>query len=537
MGNILSVCVESEGMRVVEMSKSGSNVTVKNTFDVPLPSGVVDDGLIIDVEEMAKVLHTAFTNNNVKKGKLAFIISSKKIANKEIVLPHIKNAQKIEEVILANIDEYFPMNNLGDYEFRHTVLDTFENAEGKHISVLVMAFQKQMIEGYHQVAAELKMPVETVDYYSNAIYQLLLKQLNQGTILALQMDREVTYVSIMRGKSQLFKRSIPYGRDTIVRNFAEYKRISEAEAFAILSDPDKIGKEITEDEYNELIRDFSASVTRVAEFHTSRNPGTVIELARLYGTGISLIGFADVLGKELGIEVVPVKELNGLKIHKKNLAGLNYEKMVDYLPNVGGLMGSLDLRVAEEKKSSGNYMVFYILMAVSALAVISFSAFLIYVNSTLQEEKEKLEKDIASLQVHEAAYLDYLASQEDYDLIKKYYDGTVSNSEALYRLILDLEEIMPKTVGINTFTLVDGGIAMTCVSEGKEYVASYVIELKKLPYVYNVRVQNISDVYDEFGGVTSTFNISFNMIHMPETEPENTDGIVIGTLVEEGGAQ
>ena len=49
MGRILSVYVENEGMRVCELSKSGSTVIVKNAFEIPLRSGAVEDGIIQDV--------------------------------------------------------------------------------------------------------------------------------------------------------------------------------------------------------------------------------------------------------------------------------------------------------------------------------------------------------------------------------------------------------------------------------------------------------------------------------------------------------
>lgn len=525
MGKILSVYVESEGMRICEVTKSGGTITVKNAFEVSLPSGVIDDGMIMDVEEAARVLSTAFSNNNIKRGKIAFVISSRKIANKEITIPYVKNPGKIDEIIKANIEEYFPMNNLEDYVYKHTVLDTYENAEGKHNSVLVMAIQKQMIAGYYEVAEIMKMPVLTVDYYSNSIYQLLIKQLNQGTVLALQMDRNVTYVSIMKEKAQLFKRSVPYGRDTIVRNLAELKSITEKEALEILSDPHKLDEALKAEEYGEIIRDFSASITRVVEFHTRRNPGTVIELARLFGTGIGLIGFADVLGRELGIEVTPVKELAGIKIDRKNTAGLNFEKLVDYLPVVGALIRPLDLKVGEEKKKVGSYTVFYILLALSAVSVAAAGIFFIFTYEEAKKLKASLEDEVSKLAPSEAVYLDYMANQQNYDQIKGYYDSTVNNSEALYPLILDLEKVMPKSVGISTFTLTNGEITMTCISDGKEPIASYVIELKKIPYVSNVRVKNISDFYDEFGQVTSTFNLSFSIRVMDETESEAEGGI------------
>lgn len=523
MGKILSVYFTNELARVCEVRKSGQNVTVLKTFEVPLPSGAVEDGNIIDGEAIAPVLYAAFKNNNIKRDKIAFVIASRRIANKEILLPYLKNQSKIEEIVTANAEDYFPMNNLEDYVIRHTVLDTVENESGKQLSVLVMAFHKEMIEGYYQLASLMKMQVETIDYYGNSVYQLLRKQLTQGTILTLQMDRETTYVSIMKGKAQLFKRPIPYGSDTMIKNLAEYKGMTEEAAEEILTDAQKRTTLLDEEEYSELVRVLSSSISRVVEFHTSRNPQTVIEGVKLLGTGIKFEGFAEALSEELGIEVVTIENLNGVKLYNPTKSGLDYKVIVDYIPNLGILFSSLDLKVEEEKREKGSYTFFYILLVIAAITMIVVSAFFVYIYKNWSEEKEKLQAEVAELECYEAIYLDYLTNQQGYQTIKNYYDSTVNDSEALIRLIYDLERVMPKSVGISTFTLIDGEMTMTCVSAGKEPVASFAIELKKLPYVSGVWVQNISDTYDEFGQVSSIFNISFHIYEMEEKTEESLE--------------
>lgn len=517
MGNILSVYIDNEKVRICEAAKSGGNVAVKNAFEASLPSGCVEDGMVLDVEAVAGALSAVIKNNNIKRGKIAFIISSKKIAQKEVVIPYVKNAAKISEIIKANIDEYFPMNNLEDYTYRHTVLDTFENAEGKRNSVLVTAVQKQMVEGYYQVAALMKLSVQTVDFYGNSIYQILKRQLNQGTVLAIQMDRDVTYVSIMKEKAQLFKRSIPYGKDTIIRNLADFKEISEKEAEKILSDPALLEKKLTSEEYGEIIRDFSASVTRVAEFHTGRNPGTVIEVVRLMGTGVNLIGFADALGKELGIEVTTLKELNGLKISKNNPNGLNYENLVDYLPNIGTLLESLDLKLEETKKSS-SYVVYYVLIIVAAVSVAAAVGWLLFQNHTMEAYKAELQAQIDSMAGAEATYKEYITAKQNYETINEYYEATKNPTELLYQMVVDLEAVMPESVGITDLSVSGGSVEITGISDGKDAVACFVIELKKLPYIANVRVEDILDASTELGGTVSTFNMHWQLVFPQEEE-------------------
>ena len=184
------------------------------------------------------------------------------------------------------------------------------------------------------------------------------------------------------------------------------------------------------------------------------------------------------------------------------------------------MMQSLNLKAGEEKKGTESYTVFYVILILSAVSVLSASGFFFYIYHVQKGVKANLEQEIANLSQVEETYSDYLDNQQKYALLKQYYDGTVNNSEQLYQLILDLEQVMPKSVGINTFTITNGEISMTCMASGKEAVADFVIELKKIPYVSDVRVENITDTYDEFSQVTSTFNLSFNISVINDEEAE-----------------
>lgn len=529
MGKILSVYFTNESAKVCELKKSGQNVTVLKAFEVPLPSGAVEDGNIVDVETIATALYAAFKNNKIKRGKIAFVIASRRIANKEILVPYLKNQNKIAEIVAANAEDYFPMNNLEDYILKHTVLDTVENEEGKLLSVLVMAFQKEMVDGYYQLASMMKMQVETIDYYGNSVYQLLRKQLSQGTMLTLQMDRDMTYVSIMKDKAQLFKRPIPYGSDTMIKNLAEYKRMSEEEAEAVLTDARKRDILLEPEEFSELVRVLSSSISRVVEFHTSRNPQTVIEGVTLLGTGIKFEGFAEELSSELGIDVTVIENLNGVKIHKPKKTGLDYRGILDYIPNLGVLFAPLDLKVEEEKKTS--YAIYIVLMVLAALCTGAVTVFMLWQMELLKEEKQALEKKLEGLAGAEATYYAYEDAKNEYETIKSYYESTKNPTEMLYQMILDFEQIMPESVGIVDISVKDGSVEMTGISDGKDSLAKFVIELKKLPYVTNVRVEDVLDMSNELGGVTSNFNIKWQLILPAEEAAE--EGVDNG----EGGAE
>ena len=104
--------------------------------------------------------------------------------------------------------------------------------------------------------------------------------------------------------------------------------------------------------------------------------------------------------------------------------------------------------------------------------------------------------------------------------MKEYYDSTKNNSELLYQLIVDLEEVMPESVGITNLSVENGSVSITGVAGGKDMLAKFIIELKKLPYVTAVHVENENDTYDDFGRSTAVFNMTFELMQpeMKSTE-------------------
>ena len=117
-------------------------------------------------------------------------------------------------------------------------------------------------------------------------------------------------------------------------------------------------------------------------------------------------------------------------------------------------------------------------------------------------------------------------------MINNYYNSTKNPSEMTYQMILDLEQVMPESVGIIDISIKNGSVEMTGISDGKDALAKFVIELKKLPYVTDVRVEDILDTNAELGGKTSNFNMKWQLIFPAEETEGETQ-----TTGEEGGAQ
>ena len=524
MAKILSIYVTPEITTICEISKAGKNVNLYNVYKVNTPKGCVDDGTIIDAAPLAEAIKQVLPEKGFKRRKIAFTISSRRIANKEIVLPYIKNKRKITEIITSNARDYFPMSNINDYVYEYTILEVFEDNGRKQYRLSAVAVQKEQLNSYHELAAKIGLDIETIDYYGNSVFQIMKQQMEEGNTLVLQIEKEMTHVSIMAGKAQVFRRTVPFGENVIVQGIAELKSVSEEEAYHVLHTGENIRARLTGEEYKEVVRDIVSSVIRVVDFHVSRNPEMAINTVKIFGEGESLAAISDAMERELNIPVSSPKTLAGVNIKIKE--EFDEENAMIYLPNLGAILASLDLRIeAEEKKSTNSSRILLIALIGSGVISLSIVAVTFMNYFDLIGRKVQLQSDIKEIEHIEQLFLEYERTNSELATIKTYYDSTRSPNESLYQFIMDLEQIMPESVGITQFDSKEGEVTMTGIARGKEPIAAFVMELKKISYISDVFVRDMTDTYDEVGVPTSIFNMTFKFQDIIKGEENSeTDG-------------
>ena len=498
---LLSIYVGNDVTRICELvRKSNTQIIVNNATEVSTPSGAIDDGYITDVPSIAEAVRGCVFGRGFSAKNVVFTISSKKIANKEIVIPYVKGDKKISQLLQANAQEYFPMSATNDFIFAHTVMENFQDDEGKKTRLTAVAAPRDMVESYYELAEELRLTVENIDYVGNSVLQLLSLQMKEGsTELVLQIEKEATFVNVMSGKDVILQRSVPYGKNAVINSMMEIKKLSEKEAKTLLSNRKMIEEQVTEEEYAEAVRYLVSSIGRIVEYHRSRNPERVIDGIKVFGEGSAIEGIDEVLQQELGAEVSHFDQLNGVRVSGK--AYLTAETALHYLANFGAVLNPIGLiitqgRTKEQKSGLVNKLLIAVLI-VAVLVMGTLSALKLVKYFGLKSTEQFIEADIASMEDIEGIAQNYENSVAAYKVVKEFADGTSSDNEMLLQFINDMEKALPADAHIDKLQSVDGTVAFevtgTSAELGKEEIADFIVKLKGLDYVSGVMLTKASD--------------------------------------------
>lgn len=534
---VLSISLGSEIVKVCEVMLAGKRkVQVFNAIDLIIPEGLCEDGVILDAEALAGAIKQGLKGEGFSAKKIVFTINSKRIANKEAIIPFCKE-NRIKDIVRINASEYFPISNLDDYAFNHSIIEVVQNEAVKNYRLSVTATPNEIIEQYYELAKAMGMSIEAIDYSGNSILQLLKFQTaGEGVDAVLQVGAENTVVNIMNGSTMVMQRSVPYGRLSLADAVKSSANVNDEEADEMLMSEDIGDMAARYGDVADAVRSMLSSVGRILEFYRARNAENPVERVFVIGDVSSIAGLPELINNEMDYDVEVVSRLRGVEI--KNHKVLSDEIVANYLANIGAVIDPIKISIDEARlkgeKVKSDKLPWWILIFAGVIAI-AMCGGILFVYYTNKQENETLRAQIAALGDVENLQSEYDKAQADLQTMQNWYDTTKGGNETLARFIEDLERVQPSAVAIEKLTSREGEVTIQGSSYGKPAVAEFIIQLKKLSYITNLKTEYINEGIEDYSAKDS-FQMTMTLNYQdPKGEDEEQPEEISENEVNEAG--
>ena len=403
---VLSIEIGYSLTQVVEMDFQSKHPKVYGVFSMKTPDGILDDGFVKATEEYVNDLKSYITANGMSAKKVIFAVSSTKIANREAMIPFVKE-KMVRDMLMTNITDYFPVDP-AQYQFAHNIMETVtDDAGNKQYRVMIMAAPADIINGYHQLANMLGLELSSIDYTGNSIFQALRHRFATGVNLTVKIDERSSLLTVTNNGVITMQRPGIYGADQVVdilmetdvygepltyegavKTLRRNNLVMKPEEESLLAEKEaevaelekaqqaamtlanttgdtsqvasttvaakqaganlkmlRLRRDVTLS-YQQLI----SSIVRVIDYYNSKNRDAAIDNIIITGIAADFWGFAGLLSQELDRNVEVLKDLAGTNIDQGlHLQGVS---LGDYIAAIGAGLGSVGFKpaVAEDKK-------------------------------------------------------------------------------------------------------------------------------------------------------------------------------------------
>ena len=283
----ITISIGSEEIKLCELDNSKRNVSVLWAETVPTPANSYDEGEIVDIEKISKILKQTIFKNRINAKHVIFTVQGPKFANKEITIPNVKK-DKIRSVVDANCAEYFPINT-EEYVFSYSVLESFVQEGRKQLRLMIVAAPEDIIESYYTLADRLEMRLECIDFVGNSTLQIIKHQIDAAPNIVIQVNNATTVVNILKNGVLQMQRTIPYGRNVLINAVMDERQVPEAGAEQIIRSEKLIHSSFDGDQVTDSLRYMVANLSRVVDYYTTRNQDSPLEKAYLITDGFDIL--------------------------------------------------------------------------------------------------------------------------------------------------------------------------------------------------------------------------------------------------------
>lgn len=550
MSKVLSIELGYSLVRVCEVDYKVKKPKVYINFEFRTPVGSIEDGFIRKPEELGNALKSALDARGLKTKQVVYSISSAKIASRDTNIPFVKE-NKLADLVNASATDVFPVD-VSNCKITHQILETLDDGNGnKKYHVALYAAPNDLLESYYTMSAIAGVQIVALDYSANSFANAIKSTFVTGTQMAVKIDDRSSLVTVLHDGAQVLQRTVPYGGDSAIDTVIDMEekesgeRVTYEKALGLLQmrscirasvDPSVFDDEDGSDERIKQFRMnvaesftmFNSSISRVIDYYNSRNSDNPIEGVFITGYAESFLGLTKLMSNELDL---PVERLSnkGSDIFSGlneggayvNCIGAAIEPM-DFIPDIHSDKRKGKARKAGQKGSTGkviqgtaketNYVVpaiIFTFLCVLAAAGITAVTMIPY-RSEVSKNKQLVQRDAELAPVQEI-YRNKIFSDKYLEQTKMLYFKTRNPNEGLLNFISELENTLPRTVNVSSFSANDTSVVLNLQVDSKDAAAKTIQDVRKFDSVLGVTVGGINEEVNEFGGsiVTFTLNITY----------------------------
>lgn len=526
---------------------------IYEAFSFKTPEHSIEDGYIRDREAFSLGLKTELAKRHIEVRDVIFLINTTKVISRELPTPVVKDKQ-LPGVVETHSREAFPMDISNSSVF-YNKMGIVNGDPKKDMKLMLLAIPDNLLNSYYSFAKEIGLNIISFEYIGNSAVSYMKNNFPEDSILV-QLEEQMTVVSIVKDKEIVFQRTAPYGYGTALSAMLNHPILGvedEYQAFEFLMHNDVInnnaelkiseGMTVEEAEFKkqqlqdayEDIREALGYHIRVVytalEYYKNQTKKDYQGVLRLIGDGVRVAGIERLFEREIPVRLDRVNYMLAIK-SGKNISFTESNDMIGFLSVIGAAIEPIDIKAKEMRESKGKKkdlqtarLIIASSLLVGVVLVLTSSLRLLMATSEQKDLKERINQlsYIQSVYDENEAAEKRAASYIGFDALTK------TENEAMEQLIAELEKKLPSKMTVEALNISESSIMMTMTADRKETIEQCILNLKTIPFLANIDVPAIVE-NDEEGKKEWSLSVSANYVEPSledDTEITESDGTVM----------
>jgi type IV pilus assembly protein PilM len=341
--------IGSNSLKLAEIVNTSHGYTLNRFRQIPVPTGIIVDGVLEDPSALAAIIRELFRNSGCKGKGIVTSLSGSSVIVKKVTLAQMDEAD-LRDLIRDEAGKYLPFDNMDDVNYDFQILGDNEYNPSQ-MDVIIVAAKKTDVSSYLDAitAAGLTVMIMDVDSFAlETMYETNYEFENNEIIVIVNIGASLTNINVIKGGMSIFTRDFTVAGNAITEGLQEKYHVSTEEAERMKIEGVSGGEQDGMALKNAILdcaEPICSEIERSVDYFRSTFGGDYIKHVYLSGGSSRIAGLNSHLSQRLNIETELINPLLKIGYNKNNIdAG-----KLDSIKTIGAVAIGLGLRKIGDK--------------------------------------------------------------------------------------------------------------------------------------------------------------------------------------------
>lgn len=282
--------IGSKKIKLARVKKVNNGLQVVKYGSLITPLGTVEAGNIFEPERVGEALGELVADLNLKGKSVISAVSGTQVYTRNLIMPRMK-LEELKQTVTFEASTFLPIP-IEEAAMDIFPLRNFEDEEGKKTEIFFVAVRRQQVENLQIVCQIAGLKLAAVEIEPLAVNRLLKEGNDYGVRAYLHIGASRSYYSVFREQVLIYHRYLSFGCSAFFEGKNPDNNDEMIETINIKGD----------EQYNFLVRDIIAEVSRSIEYYTMQNEDK-IEKILICGGGSRLHGLDEAIAANVNYPV------------------------------------------------------------------------------------------------------------------------------------------------------------------------------------------------------------------------------------------
>lgn len=315
---LIGVDISSSAVKVLELSKSGSQYRVERYAVEPLPQNAVVEHAITEVEQVSAAVERAVKRSGSKCKNVALAVPGTHVITKTIKMPANLSDKDLHTQVEMEADHYIPYP-LDEVNLDYQVLGPSEDNPEEN-NLLLAACRKEIVDDYVAVVDAPGLVAKVVDietYSMESAFHMIAQQMPGGgmekTVAILDVGATTTNINVIHNNFSVYTRDHTFGGRQLTEEIQRRYGLSYEEA-GLAKKQGGLPDNYQTDVLRPFMEAMCQEIMRALQFFYSSSPFNSVDQLLLAGGCSQIPGVDELVAARIGVPAMIANPFSSMSL-------------------------------------------------------------------------------------------------------------------------------------------------------------------------------------------------------------------------------